>query len=126
VQPDEASGNKSIRCALAESWESSNAALAIDAKDQRLIARLRTDACEYVDQAGLLEAGQHQAADAGAGFVSCPLDQRKEVRLKRRLLALQKREMQLGKVVPQIRMFVSPWCKDEFGNRVRVIHSIDD
>jgi hypothetical protein len=101
-------------------------ALAIDANDQRLVARLRAEACEYVDQAGLLEPAQHQAADAGAGFVSCPLDQRKEVRLKRRLLALHKREMQLGKVVPQIRMFVSPWCKDEFGNRVRVIHSIDD
>ena len=106
-------------------------ALAIDVKDQRLIARLRAEACEYVDQAGLLQAGllepaQNHAADAGAGFVSCPLDQCKEVRLKRRLLALQRREMQLGKVVPQIRMFVSPWCKDEFGNRVRVIHSIND
>jgi hypothetical protein len=111
-------------------------ALAIDVKDQRLIARLRAEACEYVDQAGLLQAGllqagllepaQNHAADAGAGFVSCPLDQCKEVRLTRRLLALQRREMQLGKVVPQIRMFVSPWCKDEFGNRVRVIHSIND
>ena len=79
----------------------------------------------YTNTASALHK-QHQAADGGAGFLSCPLNQRKEVRLKRRLLALQKREMQLGKVVPQIRMFVSPWCKDEFGNRVRVIHSIDD
>ena len=101
-------------------------ALAINAKDQRIVARLYAEAWDYINQAGSLEATQHEAADASAGFVSCPLDQCKEVRLKRRLLALQRREMQLGKVVPQIRMFVSPWCKDEFGNRVRVIHSIND
>ena len=43
-------------------------ALAINATDQRIIARLYAEACEYVDQAGLLEAAQHQAADAGTGF----------------------------------------------------------
>jgi hypothetical protein len=46
-------------------WAARTFALAIDAKDQRLIARLCAEACEYVDQAG---AAQHQAADAGTGF----------------------------------------------------------
>jgi hypothetical protein len=49
-------------------WAARTFALAIDAKDQRLIARLCAEACEYVDQAGLLEAAQHQVADAGTGF----------------------------------------------------------
>ena len=102
-------------------------ALAINAKDRRIIARLYAEAWDYIDQAGSLEATQHEAADASAGFVSCPLDQRNRVRSKRRISALQKgEEMQLGKVVPQIRIFVSPWGKDEFGNRVRFVHSIDD
>jgi hypothetical protein len=71
----------------------------------------------------MLEAGQHQA-DAGAGFVM--LDQGNQGRLKRRLRALHEHKMQLGQAVPQIRMSVSSWGKDKFGNRVRFICAIDD